>query len=48
MWRSTLKDNVSKPCNNKNALNGDNAAPVSRNNCVLTFVINAAAPTSLV
>ena len=48
MWRSTRRDSVSNPCNNKNALNGDKAAPVSRNNCVLTLVINAAGPTSRV
>ena len=35
LWRSILKDNVSVPCNNKNALNGEIVAPVSLNKIAL-------------
>ena len=48
LWRSILNDNVSVPCNNKKALNGEIVAPVSLNKMALIYVAKAAGPAASV
>ena len=45
-WRSKRSENVSIPCNSKNAAKGEMLAPVSRRRIALIYVTNAAGPAA--